>query len=489
MPSLSGILALASTIVSLGYAIPAPAPSPAPTAAPPLDNAKDLNDRDLLGVTSILGGVTSELGLLIQQVDTGLTALNELGGNGNRQSSASSILANVVKPTATMTDLNQASAAIESAWSSPTPNNIYAGIGQLVAAGAAGEGLGAAVNAIGNTGPNSNNNNNPINPNPAAYPKAGSHDAPYDLTEAQLRAAIYIPSTFQYGRSGAPQPVILVPGTGATGYLTFTGNYIPLLTGSTIGDPVWLNIPGYLLADAQVNSEYVAYAINYIYGISNRRNVAVVAWSQGNIDVHWAHKYWPSTRSRTTDHVAISPDYHGTIEANEIALGEPLPPSVLQQEYNANFITTLRNYNGDSAYVPTTNVYSGFYDEIVEPQQGSNASAILHDIRNVGVTNNQVQLVCPGQPAGGFYTHEGVLANALGYALFRDALSHSGPGQPSRLNLASVCAAPFTPGLSVQDVLLTENAILVAGIAVLSYPQKVEQEPAIKSYALSYNGY
>lgn len=87
--------------------------------------------------------------------------------------------------------------------------------------------------------------------------------------------------------------------------------------------------------DAQTNAEYIAYAINYIYGISNKRQVAVFAWSQGNINTQWAFKYWPSTRSHVTDHVAFSPDYHGTTLANFIALGEPLPPSVLQQEYNS----------------------------------------------------------------------------------------------------------------------------------------------------------
>ncbi|TKA74703.1 hypothetical protein B0A55_05096 [Friedmanniomyces simplex] len=252
-----------------------------------------------------------------------------------------------------------------------------------------------------------------------------------------------------------------------------------------IGDPVWLNIPGYLLNDAQTNAEYVAYAINYIYGISNKRQVAVFGWSQGNIDTQWAFKYWPSTRSKVTDHVAFSPDYHGTILADFVALGEPLPPSLLQQEYNSNFITTLRNNGGDSAYVPTTTVYSGFFDEVVEPQQGTGASAFLNDARNIGVSNNEVQTVCAGQPAGSFYTHEGTLYNALGYALAVDALSHSGPGQASRLNLATVCANYLTPGLDLADFLLTENSIAIAGLAILVYPNKVVAEPAIKSYAAS----
>ncbi len=157
-----------------------------------------------------------------------------------------------------------------------------------------------------------------------------------------------------------------------------------------------------------------------------------------------------------------------------------MPPSVLQQEYDSNYVTTLRGNGGDSAYVPTTTLYSGFYDEIVEPQQGRNASAYLLDARNKGVTNNEVQLVCPtGTPGGSFYTHEGMLYNPLGYALVVDALTHKGPGQPSRLNLNKVCSTYLSPGLDLTDFLLTENSILIAGVAIVVYPNKVVNEPAI----------
>ncbi|KAK5733422.1 hypothetical protein LTR17_009667 [Elasticomyces elasticus] len=433
----------------------------APT--PPQNEERGLLD----GVLSLVGGLLSDL--------------NDV----TDQASALSLLKQV-KPTATPTATSQASAALSSIYqSSPTPNNLYAAIGQVVAAGLTTNNINDTLSAIngGLTGQNSMTNNNPKNPSPAAFPKAGNSDAPYDLTEKQLRQVIYIPPTFQYGKKGAPQPVILVPGTGDTGYTTFIGNYIPLLTGSTIGDPVWLNIPGYLLNDAQTNAEYVAYAINYIYGISNKRQVVVFGWSQGNIDTQWALKYWPSTRSRVTDHVAFSPDYHGTTLANFISLGEPLPPSLLQQQYNSNFITKLRSNDGDSAYVPTTTIYSGFFDEIVEPQQGTGASAFLKDVRKVGASNNEVQTVCAGQAAGTFYTHEGTLYNPLGFALAVDALSHSGPGQASRLILGSVCAPYLTPGLNLADFKLTENSIAIAGTAILVYPNKVLQEPAIKGYA------
>ena len=363
----------------------------------------------------------------------------------------------------------------------PTPTSIYEPAEEIVEAGLTTNNVVDALAFVSGalTGQNSDHNVNPRNPKRPIYPRAEPRDAPYDVTEAGLRGAIYIPSSFQYGRKGAPQPVILVPCTGDTGYTTFVGNYIPLLRGSSIGDPVWLNIPGFLLNDAQTNAEYVAHAINYIYGITSRK-VAVIGWSQGNMDTQWAFKYWPSTRSKTADHIAFSPDYHGTVIANAIDQGEPLPPSILQQEYISKFMTTLRSNGGDSAYVPTTTVYSGFFDEIVEPQQGTGASAFLKDARGVGVSNNQVQKTCPGAPAGFSYTHEGTLYNPVRYALVVDALSHGGPGRTGRLDLDSICANHLTPGLDLTDFLLTENTILTAGAAISVYPNKVFAEPVIK---------
>ncbi|CAK4032811.1 Hypothetical predicted protein [Lecanosticta acicola] len=368
------------------------------------------------------------------------------------------------------------------------PRNIVQAASELVAAGLTADNVESAVNFLEGAldGENSENNVNPGLHFGAVYPQEGREDAPYDLSEARLRGAIHIPPTFRYGASGAPQPVILVPGTGNTGYITFEGNYIKLLTGSDIADPVWLNIPGFLNDDVQTNAEYVAYAINYISRISNNREVAVVTWSQGGVDAQWALKYWPSTRDKVTDVVAFSPDYKGTINANFAETPEtPLPPAYLQQEYYSNLVRALRSNGGDSAYVPTTTIYSGFFDEIVEPQQGQNASAYLFDARDVGVTNNEVQAICPGQPAGSFYSHEGTLYNPIGYALLVDALQHDGPGRVSRVDakLETLCGDYLTPGLDLADFLVTENTLLVAAVTLLLNPHKATVEPAIKAYA------
>lgn len=147
------------------------------------------------------------------------------------------------------------------------------------------------------------NNNNPRRPAKKIYPKKSPQDAPYKYSEQDLRSHIFIPSTFTYGKK---PPVILVPGTGARGFNNFMGNLIPLLQGKSYADVVWINPVGFQLADAQGNAENVAYAINYVSGISGNRNVSVVGWSQGSESMQWAMKFWPSARAITTDQIAVS---------------------------------------------------------------------------------------------------------------------------------------------------------------------------------------
>lgn len=161
----------------------------------------------------------------------------------------------------------------------------------------------------------------------------------------------------------------------------------------------------------------------------------------------------------TNNLISISPDFHGTVEADFLCPNTPAcVPSVFQQEYNSNFVTTLRRNGGDSAYVPTTTIYSGA-DEIVQPQQGTAASAFINDARGVGVTNAYVQSVCAGLPGSGPYPHEGILYHPLAYALAVDALTNGGPGQLSRINVPGVCANVASPGLSLADVLATEGIL------------------------------
>jgi hypothetical protein len=203
----------------------------------------------------------------------------------------------------------------------------------------------------------------------------------------------------------------------------------------------------------------VAYAINYISAVSSNTNVSIITWSQGSIDSQWAFKYWPSTRAITSDLISISPDFHGSVLVSYSCPGVASPyctPAIIQQGYNSNFITTLRANGGDSAYVPTTTIYSA-NDEVVQPQTGTIASGYINDARGVGASNTMIQAACAGYPAGGNYTHAGVLYNPLSYALAVDALTNKGPGSLSRIDLPTVCSQQLAPGLTAQDIVLTEG--------------------------------
>ncbi|KAF5608528.1 lipase B [Fusarium pseudoanthophilum] len=448
-------------------------------AAPYDSNGASLIDRRQ-ALSGLFNGVNNTLAVTV----SGL--LDELGdalNKGDREKTLDTL--QKLKATKKPKNVGEASSIIEKVAKSE-PDNIVEYSARLIANGIVSgstddllsyaQGLGSAENG--------NNNQNPDAPK-SVYPKAANCDAPYSVSEDELRSAIFIPDTFTYG---GKLPVILFPGTGATGWTSFRGSFIPLLTGVDWADPVWVNVPELLLGDAQVNAEYAAYALNYVASLS-KRSVAIIGWSQGNIDTQWAFKYWPSTRKVTTDHVAISADYKGTILANFVDLsGITNTPSVVQQEAGSNFIKTLRSDGGDSGYVPTTSLYSSFLDEIVQPQEGTGASAYLLDERNVDVTNAEVQKVCAGKPGGSFYTHESMLINPLSFALAKDALTHDGPGEISRLDLGTVCALSLAPGLGLEDLLITENAIVIAGISLVTYLPKVKEEPAIKEYALEAAG-
>lgn len=319
----------------------------------------------------------------------------------------------------------------------------------------------------------------------SVYSAQSPEDAPYSVPEEALRAAIHIPKTFAYGRNGKT-PVVLVPGTGIPAGTSFYFNFARLGEHVAV-DVVWLNLPRASLSDAQVNAEYVAYAIHYISALCAGKQVAMISWSQGGLNTQWALKYWPSTRRVVQDFVALSPDFHGTQVGSLVcpALNNLIcTPSIWQQGWDTEYIRTLRGDDGDSAYVPTTTIYSTF-DEIVQPMSGPNASALLRDTRGFGVTNAHLQTVCAHRAAGGFYTHEGVLYNSLAWALAIDAITHEGPGRTSRLDLDTVCKHALAPGLALDDLFGTEGLLLIAVADLLTYQPQPTREPAIQGYASS----
>ena len=164
-----------------------------------------------------------------------------------RSTSVASIVPTII-PTSIPQALSLISKAYEAAPTNPAvfvPELISSG---LILAGVDENTIGGPTDAAA-----SSNNINLRSPAKPVYPQKEAGDAPYSVTENALRSAIYIPSSFTYGKK---PPIILVPGTGNFGYVTYQYNYIPLLAGTPYADAVWLNIPGALLGDAQGTLNY-----------------------------------------------------------------------------------------------------------------------------------------------------------------------------------------------------------------------------------------
>lgn len=187
-----------------------------------------------------------------------------------------------IDPLTTPPDVDRAVSRLQAVYAKTTPKGIFQAAAQIIASGIHRGDLTSALAAY--TTQNSPQNSNRQAPT-KIFPKKNPSDAPYTRTQQELLERIYIPPTFTYGKK---PPVILVPGTGARGGNTFSGNFIKTLTGQSWADPVWINPPGFMLADIQLNAEDVAYAINYISSITGGRKVQMVGWSQASIATQWA---------------------------------------------------------------------------------------------------------------------------------------------------------------------------------------------------------
>ncbi|KAH8887149.1 alpha/beta-hydrolase [Thozetella sp. PMI_491] len=388
--------------------------------------------------------------------------------------------------------------ALSSIWSDRDPTHYYDNIRKQICHGIAPEPL---IEILGSSpspdaiqavlqptpGPNSYNNTNKA-PSKDIYNGACGDNVTYSLPEAQLRAAIYIPPSFQWGNK---PPVILIPGTNLYAGECYGDTILELINGTAYADPVLVNIPDTLHGDLQFDAEYVSYAIRYIYDVTNNTQVAVVAASGGALVTQWALTFWTCTQNMVKNFFAISADFHGTTLGNTIcgSSGNGAPgtaactPANTQQEYNSLFVNALRQHGGGNATVPTTTIWTANYDELIQPQQGNNASARLDD-KNKPVTNVEVQRVCPsGSPASGHYGHADMLYNAVTGALLQQVLMTGVPGNVSALDLTEICPLFWAEGLSFFDVLGSIITITGSVVRGLTYQPKVTAEPSLQSYA------
>ncbi|KAI7158632.1 hypothetical protein KC316_g1638, partial [Hortaea werneckii] len=170
MPSFVPFLAIAGSLIKAGFSVP----TTTSTSDPGLD------ERGLLdGITGTVDDIVGDLtdGNLIGVVGDALDSLQDIGQDASSVGGLGGVVSQLtsIRPTATPSSQEQAMSQVSAVFqASPTPNNIFAAAGRLVADGLKGDDAESLLDFIegGLTGENSENNDNPRNPPNSIYPKA-----------------------------------------------------------------------------------------------------------------------------------------------------------------------------------------------------------------------------------------------------------------------------------------------------------------------------
>jgi hypothetical protein len=291
---------------------------------------------------------------------------------------------------------------------------------------------------------------------------------PLEVAPAKLSAAFVCPNGFHHPEH---RPVLLVHGTSITVQENWGWTYIPALT--TAGyDICTVQMPDYAFVDVQVSAEYVVYAIRQAARLSGQR-ISVVGVSQGGIEPRWALKWWPDIHDDVASYVGMATPNHGSLYGNGCA-GSCIP-SVWQQAVGSNLLSALNRgteapYLGSVSY---TDVYSQT-DDIIQPAYPAPTAALS------GGANIAVQDICPGRYVG----HIQSVWDAVYYSVVLDAVSHTGPADPGRID-RTVCTQQGMPGVDPAiGATMTAQLYATAVERQSLYPGRNGGELPLRCYAL-----
>ncbi|WP_157647589.1 esterase/lipase family protein [Actinomycetospora chiangmaiensis] len=277
------------------------------------------------------------------------------------------------------------------------------------------------------------------------------------------------------GTTNTSRPVALfIPGTTLTPDENFSWNYFRAFRAA--GRPYCsVELPNHAMSDIQVSAEYVVNAIRSVQAHSGQK-VALVGFSQGGMIGRWALKYWPDTRTKVGQYVAIDPSNHGTLDSYP-ACTTGCAPSIWQQASFSHFlgalnagVETYAGINYTSMWTPT--------DEVVFPNLPPAESSRLNTGAG-GRANISTFDVCPGHVAD--HLSMGSI-DPVAYGLVIDALDHGGLASAARVP-KTVCVQPFQPGVDpVTGPARFAAYVAGAGYQVATYP-RVPAEPPLMPYA------
>lgn len=174
-----------------------------------------------------------------------------------------------------------------------------------------------------------------------------------------------------------------------------------------------------------------------------------------------------------------------------------LTPAGYQQATSinpSNYLIAMRNNSGDSSIVPTTSIWSQ-QDQIIFPNgPDSSASEWMSDNLGNGAANFEVISECrkffgfsTPQGYGPKYGHIELLTHPLTYALIKDALTHDGPADISRIaNRQTLCTQDSPIDTRMPPAATTAASSLYSLAKCLgssSIFATAVAEPSVKAYA------
>jgi triacylglycerol esterase/lipase EstA (alpha/beta hydrolase family) len=305
---------------------------------------------------------------------------------------------------------------------------------------------------------------------PAAYAPPDRPGPPLSVPAATLAAALKCSGSLA---GAAHEPVLLVPGTALNPATDYGYGWEPAL--SNLGWPYCtMTLPGNAMGDIQVAGEYVVYAIRTMHAAYGGR-IDVVGHSQGGMVPRWALRFWPDTRAMVDDLVGLSPSNHGTLDAIPVCAAT-CAPAFWQQRSDAAFIAALNSAQETFPGISYTNIYTDT-DEVVVPNFGPSASSSLSG-GGGAITNVAIQAVCPTDVT----EHIGIgIYDNTAYRIALDALTHSGPADPSRVSRTG-CLNPFMPGIDPATFAADYANTLASVAATVASAPHTPAEPALACY-------
>ncbi|GAA3547785.1 hypothetical protein GCM10022222_34230 [Amycolatopsis ultiminotia] len=298
-----------------------------------------------------------------------------------------------------------------------------------------------------------------------------------DVPQPTLDAAVSC--TANAANSGR-EAVLFVPGTTLTPQEDYGFTWFPAM--DKLGRPYCsVTLPNNAMTDTQTSAEYVVNAIRRVHE-STGKKVDVVGHSQGGTEPRFALRFWPDLRPMVDDYVALAATNHGSFVIGA-ALCNPAigcSESLWQQTANSHYTQAINSRQETFPGISYTQIYTRT-DEFVQPNLDDSGTTALHG-GGGDITNVALQDVCPLDVAS---EHLAVgTYDPVAYALTMDALDHTGPAQPNRVDRAA-CSRLFMPGVDPLQF-PTHYAALATTIAgQLALAPKTAAEPELRPYTMA----